>query len=236
MNRELKVFPKNRWAHNSQAEKWGVPKRNGRPLSRELLILGTGRTRTKFYARLFKEWGLDLKHERTGEFGSSTHFYHADHDWYPMFPWMDNAAHVGERLSDFNFGYTLHVVRHPLTCIPSIAAVFGTIDWEFAEETGVLPAQKMSKLERVMHYYYHLNKKLEMISDRTMQVENTEQTLPNIMYHLGYADLPWPDLPPQNRGTGYRRSQPATWAELSTENKTLAQDIKKMAKRYGYEV
>lgn len=228
------VFTKDRWAKRSKAEKRGVGKKKGRPLKRKLLVLGTGRSGSTFIHRLFRIWGYDLGHEQTGEFGSVTHFFHADHDWYPYFPWEVGKAHVGERLSDFNFENKLHVVRNPLTCIPSIEKVLSSINWEFAEETGLIPAEKMSKRRRCMLYWLRLNERAEAICHKTIQLEKLRKDLPK---YLGSVDIlhgEWPELPPVNRGTGFRASEPVTFSELRREDKDLANQIFVLSKHYGY--
>jgi hypothetical protein len=236
MHRQIYEFEKERWAHNARSEKWGVNKSKGKKERRKFLILGTGRTGSKFISYVFKYWGWDVMHERTGLHGTSTHFYHSDNDWYPMFPWMTDAAHVGERFSDFIFEHKIHVIRNPLTCIPSIEHIFGTIDWEFAEDTGILPIRKMPKRERVMRYWLNLNKKAEQMCDVTIHLENLPQEL------CGYLDTiipmaPWPSkITPKNKGTGYRRSSPIAYVDMSVVDQELANDIGRYARRHGYEI
>ncbi len=235
--RPIKKYQKNRWAKNSKAEKWGVDKRRAKPAKRDLMIIGSGRSGTDFSARLFQKLGYDLRHETTGVFGTSTHFFHTDHHWYPYLPWTRDAAHIGERLSDYEFENVVHIVRNPLTCIPSIAKVFATIDWEFAEDTGLIPIGKMSKLERVMHYWVGVNERITDEFDICYRInlEKYERQFPALMNILGLAGS-WPkDIKPSNRGTGYKASRATTYEALSQVNLQLAQRVYDLAEEYGYE-
>jgi len=200
------------------------------------LILGTGRSGSTFLTHVFRQWGLDLGHEQVGELGTSSHFFHEDHHWYPYFPWEDGKAHVGERLNDYIFRNKLHVIRDPLKCIPSIEKVLTSINWEFAEETGVIPALKMSKRERVMMYWLHLNRKMEAICDRTIRLEDIDVDLIEYLDDVGINHGVWPDLPPKNKGTGFKKSDPITFDDLYEVDPTLAQELLNYAYTKGYKL
>lgn len=237
-NRMVYVYEKERWAQNARSEKWGVNRRSFTE-PKMFLLLGTGRTSSKFLGHVMRSWGYDVQHEKTGEHGSSTHFFHADADWHPMFPWMTDCAHVGERMSDYDFKNKIHIIRNPLTCIPSIGHIFGTIDWEYAEDTGILPpdSRSMSKYHRIMTYYHELNRRAAKMCDVTIRMEELKFVLPDILREITGFVLPWPkDITPKNKGTGYRRSEPTTYAKLEEIEPTLAKSIRQMAKEYGYEV
>lgn len=233
-SRTIYVYEKERWGDRSNVEKWGVKPRV-RVEERELLILGSGRSGTKFCAKLFQQLGFDLRHECTGEYGSSTHFFHTDSDWYPMMPWVPGGCHVGERLSDYRFRHVLHIVRDPLDCIPSIQKVFTSMDWEFAEDCGIIPIQKMSRLERCMRYWVGVNKKIEQMGpEHTFKLEEFELSWPWIAEILRIkAD--WPSgIRPTNRGTGFRKSKRTNYSALRAENTEVAAEIQELSYRYGY--
>lgn len=234
-NRVINIYEKERWGQSSKVEKWGVNKRK-RTESRDLMILGSGRSGTKFMARLFQSIGYDVGHEYVGKHGTSTHFFHTDHHWYPMMPWVPHGAHVGERLSDYDFAHVVHVVRDPLSCIPSIMSVFPTMDWEFAEDTGLIPVEKMSKLRRVMTYWFAVNERIEknFYLTRRIKLEEVERQFPHLLRALQMPKFDWPDLAPTNKGTGYRASEPTTYDVLFEEDSETASKIKNKAIRYGY--
>jgi hypothetical protein len=237
--RQIWEYPKERYAFRSESQKWGVQKRRGKPIEKELLILGTGRSGSMFISNLFKYWGYDIPHERTGEHGTSSHFYHADHHWYPMFPWTDyKTTHVGERLSDFNFKHRLHVARHPLKCITSIYKKFWTLDWEFAEETGILPVEDMSRLRRSMLYWYNLNRKEQVMCEYTILLENLEEELPYYLNKIGMDFGDWPTKRiGKNKSSGYDKRKPFTLKELEEVDLELATKIKAYAiTGLGYEI
>ena len=233
--RAINVYEKERWAKNSKAEKWGVKPRK-KVENKFLLIQGTGRSGTKFSSNLFKKIGLDIGHEKVGEHGTSTHFFHSDSDWYPYFPWMKGCAHVGERLSDYYFEHSSHIVRNPLITIPSIQDIFGGIDFEFLEDNDMLEQGIKTKRLLCMHVYYNINKKLEDQTDYVFQLEKYRESWPVLQTILGLEDVPMPELPPANKGTGYRKSEATTWDELSSLDPILTKNLKKMSRRYGYEV
>lgn len=235
MSRNINKYPL-RATTGTTAEKWGVAKRSKRE-KRLILISGTGRSGSKTMALWFKKNKIDVLHELTGEHGASTHFFHSDSKWYPMFPWYNGRAHVGERLSDYEFEYHYHIVRNPLTSIPSIAKIFGSIDFEFLEDLSMMPIGVKNKIEKCMWAYFAINKKYEeqTSAKRRVKLEELFKIVPIIEKDTG-IDLVLDNMPHSNRGSGYRRSMPITSDDLKAVNFNLYSDIKRMAKRYGYEI
>ena len=235
--RVIHKYEKKRWGEKSKAEKWGVDKTDSIE-SRDFLFLGSGRTGSQHISAVMKHWGYDVGHETTGLDGTSTHFFHADNDWYPMYPWTKHCAHRGERLSDFEFKYRIHVIRNPLSCIPSIMKIFTTLEWEFAEDTGLLPSDSRgwSKLQRVMFYWLNFNLRAEQQCETFMRTEELFMVLPKFMKEVIGQDVVWPEMKHKNRGTGFRKSVPTTYSDLYAEFPVIARGIRSLAKRYGYDV
>lgn len=236
--REVKVYEKAYFGFDSVAEKIGVRKRKVIE-PRKVLFLGTGRSGSKFISRAAMNWGYSILHEATGEHGSSTHFFHTDWHWYPRWPWTKDMAHYGERLSDYHFENKVHVIRNPLTCIPSIIPIFPTLEWEFGIETGLLPVEcvGMNRLERAMLYYYEFNKRASKQCAVTIRLEDLDYSLPNLFGEIVGHKVTWTGKRvARNNATGFRKSEPTSYEQLEDVNKSLARSIRKMAKEFGYDV
>lgn len=234
--RMLWKYPKTTYSLRSTCEKIGVDKLKGRKIKRLIHVMGSGRSGTTFMAKCFQAIGLDVQHERTGRHGTSSLFFTAgDHHWYPALPWYKGRNHYGERYSDFEFQWRIHVVRHPLKTIPSIGKIFNGLNYEFLEELGIIPKNIKNKMLRCAWVYYGLNTMAESRDPHMMvQLENIANDWPNIMQVMGMGPHPFPDLPPANRGTGFRKSEPLTWQELERLDEELCYSINNMSRRYGY--
>lgn len=234
----MRVINKFEWLNKTgtNAEKWGVNKR-GRVIRKLMLFSGTGRTGSKTIALWFKKHKIEVLHEKTGEYGSSTHFYHSDHKWYPMYPWYNGRTHIGERLSDFDFEYRYHIVRNPLTCIPSIGKIFCSLEFILLQELDMIPKIIKTKLHRCMWVYNAINHRLEnqIPKNRRVKLEELNKIIPMVKKDTGI--ILNPELKPHsNKGSGFRMSAPVTWDDMMKEDKLLTTCIKNMSKRYGYEV
>lgn len=233
-DRKINKYPL-RTDRGTNTEKWGVDKR--KKVEKKLLLFsGTGRSGSKTITNWMKNNDIDVMHEATGSVGSSTHFFHSDSDWYPMLPWCPGTAHIGERLSDYEFENHYHIVRNPLTCIPSINKIFPRIDFEFLEDLYMMPVCISSKLNRCMWLYYSINKKLEsQVSSRNrVRLENIESLIPLLKKDTG-IEISTDTLPHSNKGSGFRKSEAVTWDILYETDKAMCNSIKKMSKRYGYD-
>lgn len=236
MSREIYTVPKTTYSLRSTCIKQGVKKRRGKPLKRMLLITGSGRSGTTYAAKTMQAVGLDVPHELTGEHGTSSLFFLVDSDWYPSLPWYAGRNHVGERRSDYEFQHVLHVVRHPLKTIPSIGKIFNGLNYELFEEQGVIPKGIKNKMLRCAWMYYGLNTLAEKQATMRVQLERYAQSWPAIMQMLRMEGTPFPQhVKPANRATGFRASVPLTWSELDALDPELAQNIRIMTRRYGYE-
>lgn len=242
--RRIFEYPKTTHGMRSTVEKWGVDKHKDKPLDRLLLITGTGRCGTTWWARALQSVGLDVQHEKTGEHGTASLFFTApDSDWYPRLPWLDadQKNHVGERKSDFRFKHVVQVVRNPLTCIPSMGPIFPSVNYEFFEMHGIIPPDIKPRLLRCAHAWYNLNRLAEEQSEYRWRLEDQNDFAWNrVMVMWGARSVqtgrryPYPNLKPVNRGTGFRKSQPTTIADLAKLDRLLATNIQKMGRKYGY--
>lgn len=231
--RPIVKFPKVRHANKSKAEKWGVNRRAWVE-RRDIRVLGTGKCGTMFMASC-----LDgVNHERVGPRGTVSHFFYKDHDWYPAYPW-DNfrKAHTGERMSDYEFGVTVAMVRHPLSCVASIVQMFPSMDWEYAESTGIMPPVDLHRVRRAMLYWMNMNQYIQRnCTDVFLRLEFLAQDW-HLLTSAGIPD-PAPDMEnrkPMNARSGFKCTGNYTWGQLMRCDKLAAQTMQKMCAEYGYE-
>jgi hypothetical protein len=244
--RPIRVFPA-RAENASNVEKWGVDRlpEDAPRQKRKVLITGSGRTGTHNMSKLLRAVGIDVGHEFMGEIGTSSHFFCADSDWYPFFPFVKGVdfgkAHAAQRQSDYLFENVIHVVRHPLLVIPSVEAKFGTMDYEFMEDNGIFPGpmtrtgnQKKRGYRGMMVWYWN-NKYIEDHFPDAMRVrlEDLDKWWFTLVEMCGFPGVPKPQMPPSNksRSLWYK---PVHTADLDVIDPKLSRLIYEMAARYGY--
>jgi hypothetical protein len=235
--RAIKVYPKEAHLMKSTEEKWGVPKLKGQRIKKKLLVLGTGRCGTMFTGRAMRTAGVNILHEKVGQDGTVSHYFVTDSDWYPMAPWQKkaNKKHVGERRDDFDFEHIFHIVRNPMKAIPSMVKIFGSVTWDFYVQNGLLP-EGLHGLHRAAYLWLSHNMAAEAQAHRTFQLERYREAWPMLMEELG-SDAAFPGhIKPMNKTGGFRAYEPIKLADLTAIDATLARNIAKLARHYGYEV
>ncbi len=233
--RKIKMLPKTTYGLRSKAEKWHVDKLpKNKVEDRELLILGTGRCGTSMLSRMFQAVGLDVRHEKVGEFGTVSLFFNVDSEWYPMNPWSKSSVHVGERRSDFRFKHVWHVVRDPYKVIPSMTGIFPALNYEFFVDNGIIKPGIKPALLKCAHVYYELNKLAEKQASFRFKVEDMSEALWHKMLRkLGQKRCHMPVVS-RGQATGFRKRDPITWKDLDALDPELTSNILDMAVRYGY--
>lgn len=244
--RPLRFFEA-RASNESNVEKWGVDKLpdDAPRLTRQVLLTGSGRCGTHNLSKLLKACNIDVGHEFVGEIGTSSHFFCAESDWYPFFPFVKGPAfgkaHVGQRQSDYVFKHVIHVIRHPLLVIPSVEAKFGTMDYEFMEDNGIFPGpmtrvgnQKKRGYRGMMVWYWN-NKYVEEHFPNAMRLklEDLDKWWFTLVEMCGYPGIPKPPIPPSNQSRSLYY-KPVKTADLDVIDPELSQKIHEMAARYGY--
>lgn len=213
-----------------------VPRRSA-PVSRRLLVTGTGRCGTKSLARALQLTGHDMPHERTGADGTVSHWFALDADWYPI---LINSpigcAHVGERRSDFVFEHVVHLVRHPVECINSMVAVFPRIDylWYFEHNLLSPDAMRRPRLFRCIDLYYQVNRAVEaLVPEVRYRLEDIQNWYPELLARCHWRPAPYPDLPPLNRRPNFYRDRAYSLADMLACNPNMTKVID-LARGYGY--
>jgi len=242
--REIFWFPKKYVRKVMDEEKWGVkslPKNEQGKVKRHVLVTGTGRSGTTYFSDLLKILGLDVGHQRNGKDGCSGAEFSVDHHWYPWFPVYGggDCANVGERRSDYTYKHVLHVVRHPLWCIPSLMRNYPAINPEFWADNGIMDPYVMDKSSIIRNatMYYYINEAIDKSNqaEYRCQLEHIHEnwgTLMDILEMHGTSD---PVLKPSNQASGWGRYEPLSWTQLENGiGKALTNSIRAQANRYGY--
>jgi hypothetical protein len=115
-------------------------------IEREFLITAHPRSGTGYMANLFQANGYDVGHEVMGEHGTSNWQFAVKSDFYPFD--IDKI-----KRQDCEFKQIIHVIRHPLFAINSIAFTEGRSEAfrsEFIPITG-------NPFERAIYSYYGWN-------------------------------------------------------------------------------
>lgn len=244
--RPIRIF-KARADNASNVEKWGVDKlpADAPRQTRRVLITGSGRTGTHNMSKLLRACNIDVGHEFMGEIGTSSHFFCADSDWYPFFPFVKGVdfgkAHAGQRQSDYIFENVIHVIRHPLLVIPSVEAKFGTMDYEFMEDNGIFPGpmtrvgdQKRRGYRGMMVWYWN-NRYIEEHFPNAirLKLEDLDKWWLRLMDMCGFPGVPKPALPPSNKSRSLYY-KPLSVEQIEMVDRDLTRKIRDMAERYGY--
>jgi len=215
---------------------------------KKLLITGCGRSGTLYTAEVWRSLGLDIRHERPipphgsmGRDGAASWFMAVD-DTNPPF---------GPGTRGYQFECVLHVVRHPLKVIASVAQFIlqhGVPSPEYIEqhapetrltfeERTLEPKQQL--ILRAARYWYHWNRLAEGKADQTLQVEQLVPALPGLCEQLGVEYRPGlADKIPRttNARWQYVGEEPWTveWVELEALDPALCNEIRGLATSYGY--
>jgi len=203
-------------------------------------VVGNSRSGTTWLSRVFRAAGKDVGHEYVREDGTVSCYFFLDTPWYPFSPSTHPKgliAHVGERLSDYQFQHRAHLVRDPLKTIGSIWSTIGVEHQEWLEEFDIIPAGLKPKVLKSMHIWYEVNRACERYTKNRFRLEDlvkgkSEWRRLCDMTKLGNVKLP--QIPPANRSRGIFKARHVTWQDLEKQDPRLTAKIRKMADRYGY--
>lgn len=228
----------------SRAQIVGVAKSQRRePFERQIRVVGTGRCGSTWLSRALVAAGFDIPHECVGEHGTVSQFFHTDHFWYPFIPWATNhpgrKAHVGERLSDFTFRRTVHLVRHPLETEASMRSIYPQLFFYWLQDIGLLgvPYDHKPAFMRNLYAWECVVELCERISHNTF-------TLPYVTTEDGWATFlkfarlkttPMPEVKPTNKSSGFKKHEPVDWKEVDKHDPDLCARLRGWAKKLGLE-
>jgi hypothetical protein len=239
--RRFKVLAKTHFDRSIGTEKWSFSPRIGRPEKKLVAFYGTGRCGTTFSANALRSVGLDVRHQNIGRDGTSSHWFFVDSEWFPRALYTTNRAHVGERRRDFVFEHEVHVVRNPLSCVPSMCAVFGSIVFEFAADNNLLLPNEVSfdKMTKTALWWLRVNEHIEKSVRPALRInlESYRESWPTLMSYLGQDPaLPYPVTVNKNKAWHrHKHTKFLNWSQLEDAvGKTLAKRVRTAARRYGY--
>lgn len=187
-----------------------------------ILIIGCGRSGTKYITKVLQQCGLDVRHEKWGKDGIAS-FYLAGEGELPRW-------HFKGLSPKWEFDVILHQVRDPLKVISSSFAFRQPRTFSFINEN--IPTEGITDpVVWGMVYWYYWNLLAERKASFTYQVEKLEENWDWIKKQLG-INCPWKMVKGISKKTNTRSHPVLSWKEL--EGKPLYSEIKEMAKRYGY--
>jgi hypothetical protein len=164
----------------------------------------------------------------------------------------DSNPPFGPGTTGYKFEFVLHVVRHPLKVIASVAQFIlqhGAPSPEYIErhapetrltfEEGRILEPKQQLILRAARYWYHWNRLAEEKSDKSLQVEQMTTTLPGLCNQLGVEYSPGKiEKIPKNTNARwqYIREEPwvVDWADIEALDPSLCMDMRHLATLYGY--
>lgn len=217
---------------------------------RKLLITGCGRSGTFYSAEVWRQLGLDIRHERPighhgvmGEDGASS-WLMAVNDPNPPF---------GPSAVDYEFETVVHQVRHPLKVIASVAQ-FILAKGQFAEEyiqrnvpqTKILGDElslntHQQLILQAARYWYYWNLISEEKATVTVQVEQLSKNLPYLcdLTDVEYRGDNVEKIPTRINGRQYYLNEEmwtVDWKDLEELDLDLAERIQNLATRYSYDL
>jgi hypothetical protein len=235
----------------------GVRAPRGKPdqvESRRVLVTGCGRSGTTYVSLLLRRCGLHVPHEhRMGKDGISS--------W--LFGPKSMAVPWGPSPSRFRFENVVHLVRDPLSAIPSITTLKPSA-WAYISRHIPLDASD-PPLVRSATYWLRWNEMIEREAGILLRIEDMPVALESLCTRIGVPceisalQSIRTDLNTRRHGRIFAsiedrclrlglvptfakallsrfppRYQPTTWTQLEELNPPLAESVKRKAVEYGY--
>ena len=185
------------------------------------LITGAGRSGSTYIAKVLQRCGLDVGHHKMGRDGTVCGFYCFDVAKYPV------KSHPVPRP---HFDVILHQVRAPLK---SIASLQTGRSWKWTSQFLPLTA-KAPLLMKCCYNWLVFNEEAERQAVFTYRIEALEAAWPEIQRLLGFQYGYRQAAAKVSRKANARKHSRVTWADVRDASPFIYCDIRKAAKRYGY--
>jgi len=186
-----------------------------------ILITGSGRSGTKYIARVLRRCGLDVGHEQIGKDGIVSGFYCFDADRYPG---------KGHKVPRPKFDVILHQVRHPLKVIASVTT--GNSRGWASQFVDV--EKDASPLRWACYYWLTWNLEAERQALWTYRIEALSDVWIDLQRVLCFDAI-------YDYATSYipltvntRAHEAITWQDVERAAPEIYGDIRAIADRYGY--
>lgn len=215
-----------------------------------IVITGCGSSGTKFAARAWQTVGVNVGHEKPGVQGVSSWyvapgagaaFLNARGVRLPPFgaiPWegVEKRA-IGRGIVCF------HQVRQPIKVISTVQR-YSTPSWQYIVRTlqrrGVAIKESDPLIHRCMLYWYHWNLMAEELAEYRYRVEDFAEEWRAVCARAGREDkiqmLPKIQGIPKTVNSRKRKYKPLEWGQLQDTDAELTEKIKKLGRRYGYQI
>lgn len=191
-----------------------------------LLILGCGRSGTRYVTKVLGRLGLRIGHETPGRDG--------------MASWMSVGREEDIRAHDVVW----HQVREPVGVVASFCTVMRRT-WTYVCDVEPRVPRGDPLLLRSMKYWLYWNDLCESAADRTYRVEAVMDVLPLLAGELGVeltgsaleaaGNVPKNDHTRQ-QGHAVSDTYPdISWGDLEAADASIAARMRAQAERYGYE-
>ncbi len=194
-------------------------------LERKLLVVGCGHSATFYISEVFQKLGIDVRHELVGRDGAA--------GWNYTHLLQQGRTEAGMPASTIVF----HQVRHPLKVISSVQDM-GNNTWEAIGARAQLNGVNWNPLEdnhpvRGMKYWLIWNGFAERIAQYRYRIEDLQGAWSTILRMAGIDYVPIPDVPKTINKHQY--DHVFTWDELFDSNASLADCVRKLSEKYGYD-
>lgn len=190
-----------------------------------LLVIGCGRSGTRYAKEVLASVGINLGHEVEGPKGTV--------DWHKV---ADPSG----------YSLVLHQVRHPIRVIESFHTVTMGRTWNFICKHEPRIAREESQLLRSMKYWLYWNLRAEAVAARTYRVEDMEDEIAGICRDLGVelSNNAMQRVRAASKQNHSRRKRPdvmemipsLSWVDLEDADSYVAGEIMVMARKYGYDL
>lgn len=193
-----------------------------------IVITGCGRSGTTYSSKVLSELGIAIGHERLKKDGISSWFLASKRKQVPLGPSLDDLKKYDKLI--------IHQVRHPLSTISSLLAL-GKPSWKFLSEEIPINYAEDSKILRAMKYYYYWNLQAEKIAMVRIKAEEFNDVIIPILKDFKMQINEKKNITlNETTKVNTRKHEILTWADLYQEDEELTYNIKRLSKKYGYEV
>lgn len=192
-----------------------------------LLITGCGRSGTHFTSALLKQMGLDTPHEAIGRDGAAS--------WKHIV--SGTFVYVGKNrqaeIDASGFTRILHQVRHPLKVIASMQT-FSNSTWLYMAEFIELDT-KAPPIYKAMQAWVGWNDLVESKASWRFRIEDLHSCFTTFCEKAGLPKQEIPQVPHAAKDSRTERFDAVYWEDLLAINANLAERVRQMALRYGYD-
>jgi hypothetical protein len=192
-----------------------------------LLITGCGRSGTHFTSELLRQMGFDVPHEHVGKDGTASW----KHVVSGTFVYIGKNREV--KIDSDGFTHILHQVRHPLKVIASMQT-FSDSTWHYMARFIDLNL-KASPVHRAMQAWVGWNELVESKASWRFKIEDLPSNFEVFCEKAGLPVQVIPEVSHKAKDSRTDRFSAVYWEDLVELDLKLAECVREMALRYGYE-